>query len=123
MERNPKVAMLFVGGLHSDILKQAEQAAERTGKLKLAAVDDGSLVRKKDENGNNIYHFVSIPSNAYPALQKGWIWGHDVKTLAVQAVLVLRTDWAKKYGQEALDVLSLGVMDAKVDMRKRLEGR
>ena len=86
-------------------------------------MDDGSLVRKKDENGNNIYQFVNIPSNAYPALQKGWIWGHDVKTLAVQAVLVLRTDWAKKYGQEALDALSLGVMDAKVDMRKRLEGR
>jgi len=123
VERNPKVAMLFVGGLHSDILKKAEQAAERTGKLKLAAVDDGSLVRKKDENGNNIYQFVNIPSNAYPALQKGWIWGHDVKTLAVQAVLVLRTDWVKKYGQEALDALSLGVMDAKVDMRKRLEGR
>ena len=76
----PQVAMLFVGGLHSDILKQAEQAAERTGKLKLAAVDDGSLVRKKDENGNNIYHFVNIPSNAYPAVQKGWIWGHDVNT-------------------------------------------
>ena len=83
----------------------------------------GALVRKKDENGNNIYQFVNIPSNAYPALQKGWFWGHDVKTLAVQAVLVLRTDWAKKYGQEALDVLSLGVMDAKVDMHKRLEGR
>jgi len=123
VEQSPKVAMLFVGGLHSDILKQAEQTAERTGKLKLAALDDGSLVRKKDENGNNIYQFVTIPSNAYPALQKGWFWGHDVKTLAVQAVLVLRTDWAKKYGQEALDALSLGVMDAKVDMRKRLEGR
>ena len=123
VERNPKAAMLFVGGLHSDILKQAEQVAEKTGKLKLAAVDDRSLVRKKDENGNNIYQFVDIPSNAYPALQKGWFWGHDVKTLAVQAVLVLRTDWAKKYGQEALDALSLGVMDAKVDMGKRLEGR
>src|SRR5271157_938777 len=123
VEQSPKVAMLFVGGLHSDILKQAEQTAERTGKLKLAALDDGSLVRKKDENGNNIYQFVTIPSNAYPALQKGWFWGHDVKTLAVQAVLVLRTDWAKKYGQEALDALSLGVMDAKVDMSKRLEGR
>ncbi|MGO9567155.1 MAG: TAXI family TRAP transporter solute-binding subunit [Desulfomonilaceae bacterium] len=123
VERSPKLAMLFVGGLHSDILKQAEETSERTGKLKLAAVDDRSLVSKKDENGNNIYQFVNIPSNAYPALQKGWFWGHDVKTLAIQAVLVLRTDWAKKYGQEALDALSLGVMDAKVDMRKRLEGR
>jgi TRAP transporter TAXI family solute receptor len=123
VERNRRTAKLFVGGLHSDILKQAEQAAEKTGKLKLAAVDDRSLVSKKDENGNNIYKFVTIPSNAYPALQKGWIWGHDVKTLAVQAVLVLRTDWVKKYGQEALDSLSLGVMDAKVDMRKRLEGK
>ncbi len=123
VEQSPKLAMLYVGGLHSDILKQAEQTAERTGKLKLAAVDDRSLVSKKDENGNDIYRFVEIPSNAYPALQKGWFWGHDVKTLAVQAVLVLRTDWAKKYGQEALDALSLGVMDAKVDMRKRLEGR
>jgi TRAP transporter TAXI family solute receptor len=123
VERNPRAAMLFVGGLHSDILKHAEQVAEKTGKLKLAAVDDRSLIRKKDENGNNIYQFVDIPSNAYPALQKGWFWGHDVKTLAVQAVLVLRTDWVKKYGQEALDGLSLGVMDAKVDMRKRLEGK
>jgi TRAP transporter TAXI family solute receptor len=123
IERNPKGTMLFVGGLHSDILKQAEQMSERTGKLKLAAVDDRSLIRKKDENGNDIYQFVTIPSNAYPALQKGWFWGHDVKTLAIQAVLVLRTDWAKKYGQEALDALSIGVMEAKVDMRKRLAGQ
>ncbi len=122
VQRNPKLAMLFVGGLHSDILKQAEKIAEQTGKLKLAAVDDRSLIRKKDENGNAVYQFVTIPSNAYPAMQKGWFWHHDVKTLAVQAVLVLRTDWVKKYGQEALDALSLGVMEAKADMQKRLKG-
>jgi hypothetical protein len=61
---------------------------------------------------------VKIPSNIYPYLEKGWIFSHDTKTLAVQAVLVLRTEWASLFGPTAMDNLTTSLNEA----RPKIEG-
>lgn len=123
VEANPAYLMLFVGGLHSDFLKKAEEDAGKSQKLRLVAVDDSTLVGKKDHQGNSVYKFVDIPSNVYPNLQKGWVFGAEVKTLGVQAVLVLRNEWVTQYGTEAMDALSLAVMETKPTIQRLVQGK
>ncbi|MBI5251095.1 MAG: TAXI family TRAP transporter solute-binding subunit [Desulfomonile tiedjei] len=118
VEKNPKALMLFVGGLNSEFLKKAEEAAKKSGKLRLVTLDDRHFVGKVDKHGNAIYKFMQIPSNVYPDLQKGWFFSGDVETLAVQAVLVLRSEWAQKYGPEAMDALSKVVLVTKPEIQK-----
>jgi TRAP transporter TAXI family solute receptor len=113
VEKNPKALMLFVGGLNSDFLKKAEQDAAKSGALRLVELNDKRFVDKKDVHGNTIYKMAAIPSDIYPNLQKGWIFSGSVDTLAVQAVLVLRTDWAQKYGPEAMDALSKAISQSR----------
>jgi TRAP transporter TAXI family solute receptor len=117
VENNPKAVMMFVGGLNSEFLKKAEADAEKTGKLRLVPFDDRSLVSKVDPHGNKIYTVVTIPSGMYKALQQGWFFGSDVETLAIKAVAVLRTEWAKKYGPEAMDALSAAVLQTKSELQ------
>jgi TRAP transporter TAXI family solute receptor len=122
VETNPAALMLFVGGLYSDFLKKAEENAKKSHKLRLVAVDDSKLASKKDQQGNSIYKFVEIPANVYPNLQKGWVFGSEIKTLGVQAVLVLRNEWAVQYGTEAMDALSLAVMETKPRIQRLVNG-
>ena len=114
--------MLFVGGLNSDFLKKAEEATKKSGALILVAVDDNSVKNEKDQNGNPIYSMVRIPGNIYPYLEKGWIFSHETKTLAVQAVLVLRSEWASQYGPPAMDALSLAINQARPAIERLVNG-
>ena len=122
VEKNPRALMLFVGGLNSDFLRKAEELAKKSGNLALVAVDDNSVKNEKDENGNPIYSMVQIPGNIYPYLEKGWIFSHETKTLAVHAVLVLRTEWASQYGPPAMDDLSLAINQVRPDIQKLVNG-
>jgi TRAP transporter TAXI family solute receptor len=122
VRKNPKALMMFVGGLSSDFLKKAEQEAKRSGKLRLVAVQERAFKDKRDNHGNQIYKFASIPSNIYPALQKGWFFSGDVETLAVEAVLVLRTEWVEKFGAVAMDAVSVAILEAKPDMQHLVNG-
>jgi len=122
VENNPKALLLFVGGLNSDLLKKAEERALTTGKLRLIALDDNHFQDKLDKNGNSIYRFADISKKTYPALQKGWIFTRKVHTLAVQAVLVLRSKWAGKYGPNAMDALSLAILETKPEIGKMVHG-
>jgi len=122
VENSPAALMLFVGGLNSDFFKKAEENAKKSGKLRLVAVDDRKLAVKLDKQGNSIYKLVDIPANVYPSLQKGWIFGAEVKTLAVQAVLVLRNQWASEYGTEAMDALSLAVIETRPEIQRLVNG-
>ena len=122
VQNNPNALMLFVGGLNSDFLKKAEERAKKSGNLRLVAVDDRKLVDKLDGQGNAIYRFVQIPSNVYPHLQKGWIFKTDVETLAVEAVVVLRNEWAANHGTESMDALSLAVMETKPEIQRFVNG-
>lgn len=116
--RNPKALMLFVGGLNSELIKRAEKEAKQTGKLRLVDVNDPRFAVRKDQFGNPIYKIVSIPSNVYPELQRAWFLGHAKDTLGVQAVLVLRSEWVKKYGPEAMDALSTAIQKTKPEIQK-----
>lgn len=118
VQKNPDALMLFVGGLNSDFLKKAEEIAKKNGSLALVALDDSHLDDRLDQNGNPIYSFVNIPKDVYPYLQKGWLFSHETKTLAVQAVLALRTDWAQEFGPNAMDALSLAVLETKPEFQK-----
>lgn len=122
VENNPKALLLFVGGLNSDLLKKAEEKAKTTGKLRLVALDDSHFEDKLDKNGNTIYRLADISRQTYPALQKGWIFSGKVHTLAVQAVLVLRSKWAGKYGPNAMDALSLAILETKPEIAKMIHG-
>jgi TRAP-type uncharacterized transport system substrate-binding protein len=110
--------MLFVGGLNSDFLKKAEDVAEKSGNLRLVTLDDRQFARRADKHGNAIYRFAEIRSDIYPSLQKGWFFSGDVRTLAVQAVLVLRTEWPQKFGPESMDALSKAILTVKPDIQK-----
>lgn len=118
VQKNPDALMLFVGGLNSDFLKKAEEIAKKNGSLALVALDDSQLDDRLDKNGNPIYSFVNIPKDVYPYLQKGWLFSHETKTLAVQAVLALRTDWAQEFGPNAMDALSMTVLETKPEFEK-----
>ena len=65
---------------------------------------------------------MTIPSNIYPALQKGWFFSGDVETLAVEAVLVLRTEWVEKFGPVAMDAVSVAILEAKPDIQHLVNG-
>ncbi len=122
VQKDPKALMMFVGGLSSDFLKKAEQEAKRSGKLRLIAVQEQMFKDKRDSHGNPIYRFVTIPSNIYPALQKGWFFSGDVETLAVEAVLVLRTQWVEKFGATAMDAVSVAILQSKPDIQHLVNG-
>jgi len=122
VERNKNSLMLFVGGLNSSLLNTAEEEAKKSENIRLVEIQDRHFADKKDKNGNPIYRYVDIASNIYPYLQKGWIFSGDVKTLGVQAVLVLRTEWAAKFGPESMDALSAAILETKPEIQKMVNG-
>jgi len=122
VEKNPNVLMLFVGGLRSDFLKKAEEAASKKDRLRLVPIDDRRFTELRDKHGNTVYHLSTIPARIYPNLQSGWIFAHDVKTLTVQAVLVLRNEWAGTFGSEAMDALSLAILETRPKIEKMVNG-
>ncbi|WP_300668501.1 TAXI family TRAP transporter solute-binding subunit [Desulfoluna sp.] len=119
---DPNAVMMFVSGLNSSLLNKAEDEAKRTKKIRLVEVNDWDFNDARDTRGNRIYQFVTIPARTYPGLQKGFLLGSDVESIAVSAVLVVRTDWARKYGSEALDALSYAIMESKPIIRNRTNG-
>jgi len=122
VEANPHALMLFVGGLNSDFLKQAESASATKDRLKLIPIDDKRFTEVSDVHGNKIYQMATIPANVYPNLQKGWFFGNDVKTLAVQAVLVLRNEWAATFGTQAMDSLSAAILETRPILERMVNG-
>lgn len=120
---DPRALMLFVGGLNSPLINAAEKHAEKTGKLRLAEVDDWDFNDKTDQHGNRIYTFISIGRKTYPYLQKGIIFSGKVETLAVKAVLAVSTDWVKKNGPHVLDSLTIAVKEAQPVMLKLVHGK
>ncbi len=121
--RNPKALMMFVGGLNSDLLKEAEKVAEKTRKLRLVAVNDWDFNDKKDRNGNAIYTFVDVPAKTYPYLQSGWVTSSDLETLAVKAVLTMRTEWGRVHGPGAMDQLTVALVQAVPKLLRHVHGK
>lgn len=122
VEASPNALMLFVGGLNSDFLKQAESDAANKDRLRLIPIDDTRFTAISDAHGNKIYEMATIPANVYPNLQKGWFFGNDVKTLTVQAVLVLRNEWAATFGTDAMDSLSAAILETRPVLERMVNG-
>ncbi len=116
---NDNAIMMFVSGLRSPLLDKAEAMAKNDAPLRLVAVDDWDFNDETDENGNSIYTFVTIPGNIYPYLQRGWLFSGAVETLAVEAIFVVRTEWVKESGMQALDALTFQLTQAQPEMLRR----
>jgi len=122
VSEDPNAVMMFVSGLNSPLLQRAESEARTNKNIRLVQVNDWDFNDAKDTRGNRIYQFVTIPARTYPGLQKGFLLGSDVESIAVSAVLVVRTDWARQYGPEALDALSYAIMESRPTIRNRTNG-
>lgn len=123
VQENPNAVMMFVSGLNSEFLKKADSVASSGSGLRLVTVDDWDFNDASDPNGNDIYKFIEIPSGVYPSLQKGWIGGNDVETIAVKAVMVLNSNWIDKNGAENLNSLSSTIVEAKSAMQKKISAK
>ena len=100
---NPSAVMLFVAGLNSELLKEADK--QYGSQLSMVAVDEHYFSTAVDQFGNTIYEVASIPHETYPDLQEGWLFGFldsSVETLTVDAVLILSKQWVDTYGSKPM---------------------
>jgi TRAP transporter TAXI family solute receptor len=116
VSKNPKIALFLVSSLNSKVLKHAD----KKGNLRLASVDDTNLLKSNDGHGNKVYSFYEIPKDTYPNLQYRWYWNRSISTLSVKAILVLRTEWVKQYGEEAFDSITLAVLETKSEINRNV---
>jgi TRAP-type uncharacterized transport system substrate-binding protein len=114
--KDPKMVMFLVSGSNSPILKKAD----KMDKFRLASVYGQNPESKVDAKGNKIYTLYTIPKSTYPNMQYRWYWNRSIDTIGVDAVLVLKTDWVKKYGQEAFDSLTLSVLETKTEISRQV---
>ena len=100
---DPNSVMLFVAGLNSELLKNADR--QYGGQLSMVAVDEHYFSTAVDQFGNTIYEVASIPHETYPELQEGWLFGYldsSVETLTVDAILILSKQWVDTYGSKPM---------------------
>ena len=85
---------LFMVALNSSFMKN--DAAALGDKIVLVGTDDGDMGdAAKDSRGQPVYSYSEIPAGTYPAIQPGGtLYGTKaVKTIAVDALFVVNTDW------------------------------
>ena len=93
-------AMMVLMGGYSPFMQKVN--AEHGDKVRLIPFNgDKSFTRVKDRDGNTVYQECTIPGAQYPKLLAGKT---SVKTLCVQAVVVVAESWVQKSGQAAEDV-------------------
>jgi TRAP-type uncharacterized transport system substrate-binding protein len=99
---NPDGVMMFVSGLNTEMLKQAN---ERFGeRLVMVVVDDSRLGAATDRTGHPVFEFARIPSGVYPNIQRSRWFGltSSVASLSVGAVFVLSERWVGANGVPSL---------------------
>ena len=109
---------LLVNGLNSPLMKQVnDQAGDRVA---LVAIKDGDFADARDPSGAKVYGKTEIPGGTYKNLQHG-LFSTAVPTLGVEALVVLRSDWAEK-SKRGMDDLSDAVLRATPMIRQRVGG-
>jgi uncharacterized protein len=109
---------LFVSGLGSSLIKNDAQTLG--DRLNLVVVDDPRFVATKDARGRDVYSFVDIDAKRYPRLaQSGWFSNKDTRTIGVDAVFVISTDWIKK-NERAYDGLLRAVNASLPEIAQRV---
>ena len=122
VKQDPNAVMMYVSGLKSSALKDADRAAAG-GKIQLDAEDDWNFNDKTDRYGTEVYHFVDIPGDTYPNLQAGRFYGtNSVETLAVSAVFVVSSNWVEKNGVEAMDKVARAIIEVQPVMMSVVSG-
>ncbi len=99
---NPDAVMVFVSGLNSDLLRQAN---DRLGdKLTMVLVDDRRFEDVVDATGHPLYAYAKIPGGIYPRLQRRRWFGltTSVPSLTVGAVFILSERWVAENGVASL---------------------
>lgn len=85
--------MIFTSALNNNFVKTDVNAAGDY--VSLIPADDGDFDNAKDDKGQPIYRYMAIPGGTYPKIQHGTL-GTSVKTVAVEAIWVVRSDWIDK---------------------------
>ncbi len=98
--------MMYVASLNTELMKKANELGN---KLALVPVNDwdfnnseyaetetaNQLEGMKDQSGEDMYMFDSIPNEQYPNIQSGF-FSSSVKTLSVPMDMVVSLDWSEK---------------------------
>ena len=95
---NPDAVMMFISGLKSDLLRQAN---DRFGdRLTMVLVDDHRFEDVVDTTGHPLYAYARIPGGVYPRLQRRRWFGltTSVPSLTVGAVFILSEHWVAENG-------------------------
>lgn len=81
--------MLYVAGLASSSMNEADAFAEVSGRLTLVPTDDRDVAKLKDPKGRSVYESSSIPSGTYPrAFQTRSLMGSSIGAISASAIVV-----------------------------------
>lgn len=104
-EGNGSDCFLYVGAFGTKFIS-VDAAANEFSNLVMVAANDKDMKSVKDNKGNPVYSFATIPSDQYKNLMpSGMVWGsNSVETIGVSAIFVLSGDWVKanKDGHESI---------------------
>lgn len=110
--------VLQVAALNAPLFTQ--DAQRLSDQLVMVPIDDKTLAEQKDAKGRPIYSFVEIPSGTYKGLMpSGWFSAKAIRTLAVDAVLVVSTSWADS-NQRAYEAVLRAVNASMPDIKNRV---
>ncbi len=88
-EGTEATCLLYVAGLASQTMTDADAFAETSGHLVLVPTNDSDLPKLRDPKGKPVYETSEIPSGTYPrAFQTRSLTGSSVSDLVVSAILV-----------------------------------
>lgn len=88
-EGTDATCMLYVAGLASQSMNEADDFAEKSGHLDLVATNDSDVEKMKDAKGQYVYEDLSIPSGTYPrAFQTRSLMGSSIGAIAPHAIVV-----------------------------------
>ena len=113
-------AVMFVSGVGGSDITRASQAND----FRLVSVDDWDFDNAKYK-GKKVYKFVNLDSDSYPNLFPG-MFNSKVETIAVPALLVVRSDWAAEHQAEfdkLYDAVQKMATVIRADQKKMAEGK
>ncbi len=99
---NPDAVMVFVSGLKSELLREAND--HFGDRLTMALVDDSRFQTILDATGHAVYAYAKVPSGVYPKLQRSRWFGltSSVPSLTVAGLFILSDRWVAENGVASL---------------------
>lgn len=89
--------MLYVAGLASTSMNEADDFAEKSGHLTLVPTNDSDVEKIKDTKGRLVYEDLSIPGGTYPkSFQTRHLTGSAIGAIAPNAIVIANVDFIEK---------------------------